>query len=89
MHLAEVPWVSTAVAVYGSGRDSFRAGFAVLAGEIAAAAGCPCRSPGRSGELAAVAPRDRERLVEFLCRDEASCAGASARVKAGERGCTA
>ena len=33
-------------------------------------------------------PVDRERLVEFLCRDESSCAGASARVKAGERGCT-
>jgi hypothetical protein len=32
---------------------------------------------------------DEERLVAFLCRDEARCAGASARVKAGERGCTA
>jgi GNAT superfamily N-acetyltransferase len=31
-------------------------------------------------------PPDRERLVAFLCRDEASCAGASARVKSGERG---
>jgi GNAT superfamily N-acetyltransferase len=31
---------------------------------------------------------DRERLVAFLRRDEASCAGASARVKSGERGCT-
>ena len=41
VYLAEVPWVSTAVAVYGSGRDSFRAGFAVLAGEIAAAGTMP------------------------------------------------
>ena len=41
VHLAEVPWVSTAVAVYGSGRDSFRAGFAVLAGEITAAGTMP------------------------------------------------
>jgi GNAT superfamily N-acetyltransferase len=32
---------------------------------------------------------DEQRLVAFLCRDEASCAAASARVKAGERGCTA
>jgi len=31
---------------------------------------------------------DRERLVAFLRRDEASCTGASARVKAGERGCS-
>jgi hypothetical protein len=34
-------------------------------------------------------PADGERLVEFLRRDEASCAAVSARVKAGERGCTA
>jgi GNAT superfamily N-acetyltransferase len=34
-------------------------------------------------------PADGERLVAFLCRDEASCAAASARVKTGERGCTA
>jgi beta-N-acetylhexosaminidase len=46
VHLAEVPWVSTAVAVYGSGRDSFRAGFAVLAGEIAAAGRMPVSFPG-------------------------------------------
>jgi beta-N-acetylhexosaminidase len=41
VYLAEAPWVSTAVAVYGSGRDSFRAGFAVLAGEITAAGTMP------------------------------------------------
>ncbi len=32
--LSEVPWVQTAVAVYGFGADSFRAGFAVLAGDF-------------------------------------------------------
>jgi beta-N-acetylhexosaminidase len=46
VYLAEVPWVSTAVAVYGSGRDSFRAGFAVLAGEIGAAGTMPVSFPG-------------------------------------------
>ncbi len=46
VYLDEVPWVSTAVAVYGSGRDSFRAGFAVLAGEIAAAGRMPVSFPG-------------------------------------------
>ncbi len=46
VYLAEAPWVSTAVAVYGSGRDSFRAGFAVLAGEIAAAGRMPVSFPG-------------------------------------------
>jgi beta-N-acetylhexosaminidase len=46
VYLAEAPWVSTAVAVYGSGRDSFRAGFAVLAGEIAAAGTMPVSFDG-------------------------------------------
>jgi beta-N-acetylhexosaminidase len=41
VYLADVPWVTTAVAVYGSGRDSFRAGFAVLAGDIPAAGRMP------------------------------------------------
>jgi beta-N-acetylhexosaminidase len=41
VYLADVPWVGTAVAVYGSGRDSFRAGFAALAGEIAPAGRMP------------------------------------------------
>ena len=45
VYLAEVPWVTTAVAVYGSGRDSFRAGFAVLAGEITAAGTMPLSFP--------------------------------------------
>jgi len=35
IYLRELPWVGSAVAVYGTGRDSFRAGFSVLAGEFA------------------------------------------------------
>jgi beta-N-acetylhexosaminidase len=34
VYLSEVPWVETAIAVYGIGADSFRAGFAVLAGDF-------------------------------------------------------
>lgn len=34
--LKEVPWVRTAVAVYGTGPMSFAAGFAVLAGDFPA-----------------------------------------------------
>lgn len=37
----------------------------------------------------AATPADGERLAAFLRRDEASCASASARVRAAERGCTA
>ncbi len=48
VYLADVPWVTTAVAVYGSGRDSFRAGFAALAGEIAAGGTLPLSFPGTS-----------------------------------------
>ena len=36
VHLREVPWVRTAVAVYGTGPVSFAAGFAVLAGDFPA-----------------------------------------------------
>ncbi|HTO23760.1 MAG TPA: glycoside hydrolase family 3 protein [Spirochaetia bacterium] len=36
VYLSDVPWVRTAIAVYGDGRDSFRAGFAVLAGDYRA-----------------------------------------------------
>jgi beta-N-acetylhexosaminidase len=45
VYLAEVPWVTTAVAVYGTGRDSFRAGFAVLAGEFTATGTMPLSFP--------------------------------------------
>jgi beta-N-acetylhexosaminidase len=41
VYFREVPWVTTGVAVYGSGRDSFRAGFAALAGEIVAGGTLP------------------------------------------------
>ncbi len=33
VYLAEVPWVETAIAVYGTGDDSFKAGYSVLAGD--------------------------------------------------------
>lgn len=36
VYLADLPWVETAVAVYGASRDSYRAGLAVLAGDFAA-----------------------------------------------------
>jgi beta-N-acetylhexosaminidase len=36
VHLREVPWVRTAVAVYGTGPVSFAGGFAVLAGDFPA-----------------------------------------------------
>ena len=34
VYLDEVPWAKTVIAVYGDGRDSFRAGFAALAGDF-------------------------------------------------------
>lgn len=33
VYLAEIPWVETAIAVYGTGDDSFKAGYSVLAGD--------------------------------------------------------
>ncbi len=36
VYLTDVPWVETAVAVYGTGHDSFRAGFGVIAGDYVA-----------------------------------------------------
>jgi beta-N-acetylhexosaminidase len=41
VYLSEVPWVETAIAVYGGGADSFRAGFAVLAGDFRPTASIP------------------------------------------------
>jgi len=41
VYLSDVPWVKTAVAVYGDGKDSFRAGFAVLAGDFPASGVLP------------------------------------------------
>ena len=46
VHLGEASWIETAVAVYGTGRDSFRAGFAVLAGDIAATGRMPMSFSG-------------------------------------------
>jgi beta-N-acetylhexosaminidase len=34
VYLRETPWVQTALAVYGTGRESFKAGFAALAGDF-------------------------------------------------------
>jgi beta-N-acetylhexosaminidase len=45
VYLSELPWVQTAVAVYGDGRDSFRAGFSVLAGDFPAAGVLPVNFP--------------------------------------------
>jgi len=33
VYLSEVPWVKTSIAVYGTGSDSFRAGYSVLMGD--------------------------------------------------------
>jgi len=34
VYLRETPWIQSALAVYGTGKDSFRAGFAALAGDF-------------------------------------------------------
>ncbi|MBN2440180.1 MAG: glycoside hydrolase family 3 protein [Spirochaetales bacterium] len=36
VYLREVPWVKTAIAVYGTGKESYEAGFAVLCGDYEA-----------------------------------------------------
>jgi len=43
VYLDDTPWVKTALAVYGDSADSFRAGFAVLAGDYRAAGVLPVR----------------------------------------------
>jgi beta-N-acetylhexosaminidase len=43
VYLQEVPWVGTAVAVYGDSGDSFRAGFAALSGDFAPTGASPLR----------------------------------------------
>jgi len=45
VYLDEAPWVRTSIAVYGDGRDSFRAGFAALAGDFAPSGRLPVRFP--------------------------------------------
>jgi beta-N-acetylhexosaminidase len=46
VYLAELPWVTTAIAVYGDGPDSFRAGFAALCGDYKPSGSLPVRFPG-------------------------------------------
>lgn len=41
VYLTDASWVQTAIAVYGEGRDSFRAGFGVLAGDFTATGQLP------------------------------------------------
>jgi beta-N-acetylhexosaminidase len=41
VYLSELPWVQTAIAVYGDGRESFRAGFGVLSGDFPASGVLP------------------------------------------------
>jgi beta-N-acetylhexosaminidase len=48
VYLSELPWVQTAIAVYGDGRESFRAGFGVLAGDFLASGVLPVNF-GRQG----------------------------------------
>lgn len=46
VYLAEVPWVETSIAVYGTGNDSFQAGFSVLIGDYHAEAIVPVQLEG-------------------------------------------
>jgi beta-N-acetylhexosaminidase len=43
VYLSEAPWLETAIAVYGDGTASFRAGFAALAGDFAPGGTLPVR----------------------------------------------
>jgi len=55
IYLPEVPWVETAVAVYGQNTDSFRAGLAVLSGDFQAVGKLPVDfSPPGAGNPAAL-----------------------------------
>jgi beta-N-acetylhexosaminidase len=49
VYLEEVPWVDTAIAVFGDGKDSFRAGFAALVGDYTPTGRLPVRFPGLNG----------------------------------------
>ena len=44
VYLTELPWIDTALAIYGTGRDSFYAGFAALTGMIPAYGEVPIRA---------------------------------------------
>jgi beta-N-acetylhexosaminidase len=49
VYLDEVRWVHTAIAVFGDGEDSFRAGFAALAGDYVPTGTLPVRFAGLDG----------------------------------------
>ncbi len=88
VYLSEVPWVKTAVAVYGDGRDSFRAGFGVLAGDYAATGLLPVNFPGPGIEMSwrQAGRRDLSALLEFLLPDEAAFVAITSRLRSGARG---
>jgi beta-N-acetylhexosaminidase len=47
VYLREVPWITSSIAVYGTNRESFRAGFAALAGDFTPEGSLPIRfDPG-------------------------------------------
>lgn len=50
VYLDDVPWVETSIAVYGDGRDSFRAGFAALAGDFTPTGVLPVRFPPKASQ---------------------------------------
>ncbi len=50
IYLDRVPWVATALAVYGMGADSFRAGFAALSGDFVPKGALPVELPSFTGE---------------------------------------
>ncbi len=50
VYLAEAPWIRTALAVYGDGRDSFRAGFSALAGDFEPGGTLPVSFPSQGGK---------------------------------------
>ena len=49
VYLADAPWLSTVIAVYGDGPNSFRAGFAALAGDFVPTGRLPVSFPGQGG----------------------------------------
>jgi beta-N-acetylhexosaminidase len=46
VYVAQTPWVQTVVAVYGTGMESFKAGFAALAGDFTPEGHLPFSLPG-------------------------------------------
>ncbi len=50
IYLDRVPWVATAIAVYGMGADSFQAGFAALFGDFVPEGTLPVELPSLAGE---------------------------------------